>query len=120
TTNNQHGLTVNVSANPASASARMYTAMTFNMVSSSSNLTNATLAGMYGGTYYYGTGTVGYAMGGYFQNQIDAAGTLTESYNLYVDSPYVGNGGAITRNAGLAIEEQSSGTNNTNLLLGTS
>lgn len=117
---NVAGVVVKPVVDPASASSVFYSALTFSPVSESNNLTGATMAGLYGGTYYYGTGTVGTSVGGAFQVQNDSTGTLSNAFGTVVYNVYNPNGGTITRSAGMAVENQTrSASNNTNLLLGT-
>ena len=76
------------------------------------NLTNAELEGVVGTNLYNGTGILGYEVGGYFRNQITAAGTVTNSYGVYIDNPNKTGGAAITTNYGLYVNGQTAGTTN--------
>ena len=119
TTHHQAGITLSPTISPASDGGQFYSGAVLAPISNSSNLTTSSLAGFFGGPYYYGTGTVANVYGVYAQNEIAAAGTFTNSYGILADNPNKSGGGTITKNAGIAIQGQSQGTNNTNLLIGT-
>src|SRR5207302_1525956 len=67
------------------------------------------------GVQYNGTGTLGTANGGYFQNVNNSTGTITTSKGIYINNPL--NSGTITTNYGLYIASQSAGITNYGLYL---
>lgn len=65
-----------------------------------------------------GSGTAAVVTGFYSQITSSGGGTVTAAYGAVIDSA-LSPGSSITSNVGLLINEQTVGTNNTNLLLGT-
>lgn len=117
TNNNQAGIGVFPELIPGSASTAGLFGLSFLPVSDSNNLTGGFVAGLYGGFYYYGTGTVGNAIGGFFQVQNDSSGTLTNVTSVYAANP--SNTGTITSSVGIRIDNQTAGASNTNILIST-
>ena len=120
TSGQQYGIFSKPIAAAGGASTAIYTGGVFDpYATDATHLTSAELEGVVGTNQYNGTGTLGYEVGGYFQNQLTAAGIVTNSFGEYIDNPNK-TAGTITNNAGIDIIQQTQGTNNTNALIGTS
>lgn len=63
------------------------------------------------------TGTISISAGVYSRLQNSGSMTVSANHGIYADNPL--NSGTITGNAGVTVVNQTVGTNNTNLLLGT-
>jgi len=90
-------------------------------ITSAFNLTS-TDYGLRGGTFiatHSGTGTVSLAVGGLSLIQNHNVGTVTTGFSHLVASGDNSGGGTLTNLVGLAVANQSVGTNNTLLLMGT-
>lgn len=116
TTNNLAGLNIKPNVTPGGTSTNLFIGVNFLPVTNSTNLSGGALAGLYGGSYVYGSGTVGTAYGGYFQNQAQNTATISTSYNVYIDNP--AKTGTISTNYGLYIVGQTNGSNNAGVVIG--
>lgn len=90
-------------------------------ITSGFNLTS-TDYGLRGGTFvatHSGTGTVSLAVGGLSLIQNHNVGTVTTGFSHIIASGDNSGGGTLTNLVGLAVANQSLGTNNTLLLMGT-
>ena len=90
--------------------------------SSSNNFTASALPGpITGGSFIAtrsGSGTSTYSVGVYSKIQSAGGGTTTTGFGILIDAASAP-ASVITNNVGLAIAGQTAGTNNTNLLIGT-
>jgi hypothetical protein len=107
----QSGIVVSPWVNPPSASTQTYIGLNFIPNSNSPYVSGAKIMGLYGGTYYYGTSTLGQAYGGIFKNFADETSKITNSYGVYIDDAYKAAGASITNNYGLYITSITAGTN---------
>lgn len=136
TTNNQYAMRSDANVSVSGASTKTYTGgqYSINSSQSGSNLSGATLNGFTGQVYISGSGSIGFANGARYKVSLAGSGSISHLHGIEVLTPANSGGGSITRvfggvifsqaggtnaNVGLAIED-SAGTNNINLLLGTS
>ncbi|QQG52964.1 MAG: hypothetical protein HY931_01880 [Candidatus Falkowbacteria bacterium] len=112
TSRQQSGIVSSPYINPPSASTQTYIGLNFIPNSDSPYVSGAQIMGLYGGAYYYGTSTLGYAYGGIFKNFASDTSTITRSYGVFIDDAYRAAGAHITNNYGLWVENQTAGTNN--------
>jgi hypothetical protein len=118
TTNQQYGLLSKPYIFAGSASTRSYYGVQGGPVTNSANLNSASLIGFGGSPYVYGSATVGTVTGGFFINQADETSTITNSFGVVVDNPTKAGGATITNNTGLKVNAQTSGTSNIGLSIG--
>ncbi len=118
----QTGLSSNLVATPGSASTATFQGI---YASGSSQTSNTSGAIVIGGTFQAAAtngGNVGTAVGVSITNVSanlgGGAATIANSYGVQVTNPTKVSS-TITKNAGVNVDNQSNGTNNTNLLLGT-
>ena len=115
--NSQTGLYSSPLASPSANSIQAYIGGDFvPQITNTTFLTNASVYGIQAAPYDAGTGTLGNAFAGNFQNYIAASGTITNSVGVFINNPNVSGGGIITNNTGLYIANQiSGGSYNSNL-----
>jgi len=111
TSRQQSGLVSSPWVNPTSTSVQTYIGLNFIPNSNSPYVSGAQIMGLYGGTFYYGTSTLGSAYGGIFKNFADETSKITNSYGVYIDDAYKAAGATITNNYGLYITSITAGTN---------
>jgi hypothetical protein len=80
------------------------------------NTGSASLSGLLAEPTYSGTGTIVNLIGTASWVRNTSTGIVTNAHGLDIYNP--SNAGTITNNVGILVENQASGTNNTNLLLG--
>lgn len=82
--------------------------------------TTGTLVGVDGNVFNNGTGTVSYAVGGYFGVFDDATGgTISRGFGVAIQTPSAPFGGTVTNGTGLYIQNLKGATNNTSIEIGT-
>jgi|GEM_PF-2660663 len=120
-THYQNGLLITPQAQPGSASVQEYDATKTVMNGfQNTNLDSAFLVSLNSAVYFQGTGTLGTAYAGKFTNTNASTGTITSAITGLFKASVNSGGGVITNSAGIAVEDQTVATNNTNVLIGTS
>lgn len=104
----QSGIRVSPFVAPGSASSQTYFGGSFAPASDNANLTNALMIGAAGSPYFYGSGTLGQAIGVAANVQNDSNGTITTAIGFLAQSTYNPTG-TVTTNYGIWVEPQTVG-----------